>query len=234
MVGGFLEGRRCCRWRAMEVASFVPGHVQNRGATPRSWTALCSKKNKVATPFHSNRIGLHGQRGAPGRAVFHAHMGRVYSWDAFTRHVRQMSGHDVSVAAEKRALWMSAFMAAPTKRGSPSRPAWRASVGRAAPHSSQPFLVAAGKDKARPPWEKCHAGMSAAEKRARLESALMATRAGYNLKLPVLIRIATIIKRKSKNWRNGPFGTYLSRESPRYSMEVIMHNWVLGLGSFRQ
>jgi len=23
-------------------------------------------------PVHSNRIGLHGQRGAPGRAVFHA------------------------------------------------------------------------------------------------------------------------------------------------------------------
>ena len=49
-----------------------------------------------------------------------------------------MSGHDVSVAAEKRARLMSAFMAAPTKRFSPSRPAWRASVGRAAPHSSHP------------------------------------------------------------------------------------------------
>ena len=58
--------------------------------------------------------------------------------DAFTRHVRQMSGHDVSVAAEKRARWKSAFMAAPTKRCSPPRPAWRASVGRAAPHSSHP------------------------------------------------------------------------------------------------
>jgi hypothetical protein len=30
---------------------FVPGHVRNRGATPWSWTALCSKKNKVATPL---------------------------------------------------------------------------------------------------------------------------------------------------------------------------------------
>jgi hypothetical protein len=34
--------------------------------------------------------------------------------DAFTHHVRQMSGHDVSVAAEKRARWKSACMAAPT------------------------------------------------------------------------------------------------------------------------
>ena len=58
MVGGFLEGRRCCRWRAMEVASFVPGHVQNRGATPRSWTALCSKKNKVATPLGTDPMSV--------------------------------------------------------------------------------------------------------------------------------------------------------------------------------
>ena len=51
-----LEGCGCCCWRALEVASFVPGHVRNRGATPWSWTALCSKRNKVATPFHSNRM----------------------------------------------------------------------------------------------------------------------------------------------------------------------------------
>jgi len=42
--------------RALEVASFVPGHARNRGATPGSSTALCSKRNKVATPCHSNRV----------------------------------------------------------------------------------------------------------------------------------------------------------------------------------
>jgi hypothetical protein len=31
----------------------TPGHVRNRGATPWSWAALCSKRNKVATPLHS-------------------------------------------------------------------------------------------------------------------------------------------------------------------------------------
>ena len=40
-------------------------------------------------------------------------------------------------------------------------------------HAHHPFRVAAGK-KARPSWEKCHAGRAAAEKRARVESALMA------------------------------------------------------------
>ena len=55
-VGGALN---CCCGscrQVLEVASFVPGHVRNRGATPWSWTALCSKKNKVATPLHSNRM----------------------------------------------------------------------------------------------------------------------------------------------------------------------------------
>ena len=55
-VGGALN---CCCGscrQVLEVASFVPGHVRNRGATPWSWTALCSKKNKVATPVHSNRM----------------------------------------------------------------------------------------------------------------------------------------------------------------------------------
>ena len=78
MVGGFLEGRRCCRWRAMEVASFVPGHVQNRGATPRSWTALCSKKNKVATPLGTDPMsvvfdGAHAARSRRGKHRHHPH-----------------------------------------------------------------------------------------------------------------------------------------------------------------
>ena len=51
LLGGSLEGCGCSCREFLEVASFVPGHVQNRGATPRSWTALCSKKNKVATPL---------------------------------------------------------------------------------------------------------------------------------------------------------------------------------------
>ena len=55
-VGGALDCR-CgpCR-QVLEVATFVPGHVRKRGATLWSWTALCSKKNKVATPVHSNRM----------------------------------------------------------------------------------------------------------------------------------------------------------------------------------
>ena len=48
--GGSLQGCSCSRRQVLEVASFVPGHVWNRGATPWSWTALCSKKNKMATP----------------------------------------------------------------------------------------------------------------------------------------------------------------------------------------
>ena len=156
----------------------------DRGATPWSWTALCSKKNKVATPFHSNRMerrrhiapflrshaANHASKEAEvatantdrgrapglvsaflvaltkrfrtarpaGRAPLLSAPSPTPQCDAFSRHVRQMSGHDVSVAAEKRARWKSAFMAAPTKRCSPPRPAWRASVGRAAPHSSHP------------------------------------------------------------------------------------------------
>ena len=55
-VGGSLDCRRGPCRQVLEVASFVPGHVRNRGATPWSWTALCSKKNKVATPLHSNRM----------------------------------------------------------------------------------------------------------------------------------------------------------------------------------
>jgi hypothetical protein len=144
----------------------------DRGATPWSWTALCSKKNKVATPFHSNRMerrrhiapflrshaANHASKEAEvatantdrgrapglvsaflvaltkrfrtarpaGRAPLLSAPSPTPHCDAFTHHVRQMSGHDVSVAAEKRARWKSAFMAAPTKLCSPSRPAWRA------------------------------------------------------------------------------------------------------------
>ena len=167
-----------------------PPRFRNRGATPWAWTALCSKKNKVATPFHSNRmerrrhvapfLGSHAanhaskfkeaevatantDRGrAPGlvsaflvaltkrfrtarpagRAPLLSAPSPTPHCDAFTHHVRQMSGHDVSVAAEKRARWKSAFMAAPTKRCSTPRPAWRVSVGRAAPHASHPCHVA--------------------------------------------------------------------------------------------
>ena len=57
LCGGSLEGCGCSRREVLEVASFVPGHVRDRGATPWSWTALCSKKNKVATPFG---LGPHG------------------------------------------------------------------------------------------------------------------------------------------------------------------------------
>ena len=56
IVGRSLDGCGGPRRQVLEVASFVPGHVRNRGATPWSWTALCSKKNKVATPLHSNRM----------------------------------------------------------------------------------------------------------------------------------------------------------------------------------
>ena len=56
LFGGSLEGCGCSRRQVLEVASFVPGHVRNRGATPWSWTALCSKRNKVATSFHSDRM----------------------------------------------------------------------------------------------------------------------------------------------------------------------------------
>ena len=37
-------------------------NVQNRGATLRSWTALCSKKNKVATPLGTDptSVGFDG------------------------------------------------------------------------------------------------------------------------------------------------------------------------------
>ena len=119
MVGGFLEGRKCCRWRAMEVASFVPGHVQNMGATPRSWTALCSKRNKVAKPCYSNRMErrghdapcagartffssrrVHGQRGAPGRPCAPS-VPRCFYFGRKTDFACQ----DVSAAAEKRARW---------------------------------------------------------------------------------------------------------------------------------
>ena len=56
LCGGSLEGcgyscREVMEVASLEVASFVPGHVRNRGATPWSWTAICSKKNKVATPL---------------------------------------------------------------------------------------------------------------------------------------------------------------------------------------
>ena len=56
IVGRSLDGCGGPRRQVLEVASFVPAHVQNWGATPWSWTALCSKKNKVATPLHSNRM----------------------------------------------------------------------------------------------------------------------------------------------------------------------------------
>jgi hypothetical protein len=58
LCGGSLEGCGCSHRQVLEVASFVPGHVRNRGATPWSWTALCSKKNKVATPLGSDPMEL--------------------------------------------------------------------------------------------------------------------------------------------------------------------------------
>ena len=71
--------------RICTASAARPGLPSTR-ATPWSWTALCSKRNKVAKPCHSNRMErrghdapcagariffsnriVHGQRGAPGR-----------------------------------------------------------------------------------------------------------------------------------------------------------------------
>ena len=42
------------------------------------------------TPVHSNRIGLHGQRGAPGRVVFYAsHTVVAWSGDGMTPHAQE-------------------------------------------------------------------------------------------------------------------------------------------------
>ena len=57
LFGGSLEGCGCFCRLVLEVASFVPGHVRNRGATPWSWTALCSKKNQGG---HTFGLGPHG------------------------------------------------------------------------------------------------------------------------------------------------------------------------------
>jgi hypothetical protein len=96
--GGSLEGCGCSCRQVLEVASFVPGHVRNRGATPWSWTALCSKKNKVATPLgrtpwsgnsrlfkpgpttpQNRRRGRHRHRPRRPRR-FHRAPGRAPSW----------------------------------------------------------------------------------------------------------------------------------------------------------
>ena len=38
------------------ASASCPGAPSSMRAIPWSWTALCSKRNKVATPFHSNRM----------------------------------------------------------------------------------------------------------------------------------------------------------------------------------
>ena len=117
--GGSLEGCGCSCRQVLEVASFVPGHVRNRGATPWSWTALCSKRNKVATPFHSNRVerrrhdapcaGARTFALEPHRTARPARRARARRLPRpnLTRFriTTDYACQDVSAAAEKRARW---------------------------------------------------------------------------------------------------------------------------------
>ena len=169
------------RRRALEVASFVPGHVRNRGATPRSWTALCSKKNKVATPLGTDPMsvvfdGAHAARSRRGKHRHHPHRpprfrnrgATPWAWTALCskknkvatpfhsnrmerrRHVAPFLGSHAANHASKlkeaevatantdrgRAPGLvPAFLVAPTKCFRTARPAGRAPDGRAVPHA---------------------------------------------------------------------------------------------------
>ena len=158
MLGVILEGRGCCRWRALEVASFVPGHVRNRGATPWSWTALCSKRNKVATPFHSNLMDrrLHDDPCAgartcalePHRTARPARRARARRLPRpnLTRFriTTDYACQDVSAAAEKRARWNCRWhptTASPMDDCCSLLVASLARAGRAGAHSSVPMAT---------------------------------------------------------------------------------------------
>ena len=113
------SGAHTCVLKPHCTASAARPGLPSTRATPWSRTALCSKRNKVAKPFHSNRMErrghdapcagartffsnriVHGQRGAPGRPCAPS-VPRCFYFGRKTDFACQ----DVSAAAEKRARW---------------------------------------------------------------------------------------------------------------------------------
>ena len=131
---------------------------------PWSWTALCSKRNKVATPFHSNFVerrrhdapcaGAHTCAHEPHRTARPARRARAMAVPAapcpcapsvprcfyFWRKT-DFACQDLSAAAEKRARWSCRWhptTAGPMDDCCPLLLAALARAGRAGAHSSVP------------------------------------------------------------------------------------------------